>query len=335
MNINEHEEITKLVGRLNGLKASVAETEGADLTDAAFARRFLPFSATTWSKLNSNTYEGGADKIGEKLRAAVETVEAQLPAIAAAAKTQHGFVRTTLAKATFGAVNRARAARDGRRVVAMLAPTGGGKTAIATYLRTKGAVVVEGRQSWRNSYRAFCLDVARAVGRKIPDTLPECRAEAEMLAALSTRDGLLVIDEANTMCAACANGIKLIVNATGYSVVILAIPQMWDKFLLWNRDEVMQVVNRCQAVIRSAAISHDDVAAFARARGDALAALAPAEQKQAVALIRDAANDFGGYRTIITVLDALAETGKPSLDDVRNECRRHHDAVAASGIGRN
>ena len=52
-----------------------------------------------------------------------------------------------------------------------------------------------------------------------------------MIKALSTRVGTLVIDEANTLSGPCANGIKEIVNRTGWTVVLLAIPEFWDSFL--------------------------------------------------------------------------------------------------------
>ena len=236
------------------------------------------------------------------------------------------FVRTALARAAFAAVNRAKTDGGDRRVVVVLAPTGHGKSALAEYFRGRGAHCVEGRQAWRSSYRSFCADVAAAAGRRVAPGACEARAESEMLSALGGRAGVLFVDEANTMSGACANAIKYVVNRTPYTVVIAAIPQMWDKFLAGARDEVLQLVNRCQPVIRSTRIAPKDVEAFLARQG------LPAAFAGDLAA---AANEFGGFRTVLAVCDALAGLGGgASRDDLDAELRRCRDNIGASGIGR-
>ena len=62
MTQQETNELRPRVERLNELRAQIAKIEGREtLSDADFARRFLPFSSTTWSKLQSGTYGGGFD----------------------------------------------------------------------------------------------------------------------------------------------------------------------------------------------------------------------------------------------------------------------------------
>ena len=320
-------ELMVRVNRLDELKAAVEKTEGAAMSEERFAKRFLSFSSTTWSKVKSGTYAGNLASVAAKCTSAIESIEAQLPSIEGAAKYSQEFVRTQLAKAAFAAINKARAGVESRRVVAVLAPTGGGKTALAKYLKGKGAVCVEGRQAWRTSYKAFCSDVARAVGRNVPSSWQEYRVEEEMVKALSARDGVLFIDEANTMSAACANAVKYIVNRTGYTVVIAAIPSLWDKFLSSNRDEVLQLVNRCQPVIRAERVSEADVSQFLAARG------LPAKGR----FSRDiaaAANAFGGFRTVVSIVNRLAEIGEPSEDDLAAELKAAAAEIVASGIGK-
>ncbi len=315
------------VARLAALKARIAETEGKELSDAEFARRFLTFSATTWSKLTSGTYPGGRwEAMIDKMEASADAIEAQLPGLAERARYAREFVKTALAKAAFAAVNKARTDGGDRRVVVVLAPTGHGKTALAEYFRGKGAIAVEGRQSWRASYKSFCSDVCLAAGRKIAPSVSEGRAEMEMMSILGNRAGILFVDEANTMSGSCANAIKYIVNKTDYTVVIAAIPQMWDKFLAGARDEVLQLVNRCQPVIRSTRVGVKDVEAFL-ARQGLPAAFAPDLAAEA--------NRFGGFRTVLAVADALAALGAtPSREDLDGELRRQRENIAASGIGK-
>ena len=320
-------ELTPLVNRLDELKAAVERTEGITLSDQKFADRFLAFSATTWSKVKSATYAGSLTAVADKCRAAIETIQAQLPALAETARFTQTFVLTQLARAANAAVNRARAGVEDRRIVVLLAPTGFGKSTIADYLKTKGAVTVEGRQAWRTSYKTFCRDIAAALGRSLPATWQEGRCESEMIAALSSKAGLLFVDEANTMSAACANAIKYIVNKTAYTVVIAAIPEMWDKFLAGNRGEALQLINRCQPPIRASSVSEADASLFLAARSLPAAPFARD--------IARAANAFGGFRTVVALVNRLAEIGDPTPADLAKELRIHAENLASSGLGKN
>lgn len=317
----------ELVERLLALKAKVAEVEGKELSDGEFVRRFLSFSSSAWSRLVAGTYPGGRwDAMIAKMEASVAAVEEQLPGLAERARYARSFVRTQLARAAFAAVNRAKTDGGDRRVVVVLAPTGHGKSALAEYFRGRGAACCEGRNAWRSSYKSFCADVAAAAGRKVPAGASEARAEAEMISALGARAGTLFVDEANTMSGACVNAIKYVVNRTPYTVVVAAIPQMWDRLLAGARDEVLQLVNRCQPVIRSTRIAAKDVEAFLSRQG------LPAAFAGDLAA---AANRFGGFRTVLAVCDALAALGaEPTREDLEQELRRQRDGIAASGVGR-
>lgn len=265
----KNEAAKRLVERLVQLKAEIGQIEGKILSDGAFARRFTGahnISVTTWSRLCSGTYNDG--KIygkAEDMQAAIKTIEERLPKLRAAAAHAKSFYPTAFVKAV---KNRIRDAQDDpykRRVVVGLAPTGFGKSALVEDLRVDlGAICVEGLQSWKSSYRCFCASIARAAGTPVPLSAKQDRAEEIMLEALSTTDRVLVIDEANTLSGPCANGIKEIVNRTGCTVVLLAIPEFWDKFLEGNAGEVHQVINRCQRVVRQQSVKADDVKLFLR-----------------------------------------------------------------------
>ena len=324
MTTEELKMITPRIERLNELRGRVAEIEDKTISDADFARRFLPFSSTTWSKLQSGTYAGGYETIARRLDDAVADIEGRIPNIEDAATTRRAFRRTTLARGVLAALAAAREGLDDRRVVVVLAPTGGGKTAIRDYLATRNAVCVEGRQAWRSSYRAFCLDVARAAGRKLAPTMPEYRIEEEMLGALRAKPRVLYIDEANTMSAQCANAIKLIVNETECCVVIAAIPELWDRFLAGSIQEAAQLVNRCQPILRAPKIGMADAKLFLSAKVQ--------EVPGAVQKIAAAANAFGGFRTVMAIDAELSECDSPGEAELESALRRQRDNLAAAGL---
>jgi len=257
------------------------------------------------------------------MRDSVSEIEGRLDGLRAAANYTRTFVTTALVSAVAGRVKRAKDDPEGRRIVVTLAPTGFGKTAIVKYLVSKGATAVDGMQSWKSSYRAFCASIAQACGTDVPASAKQDRAEELMLKALSNRDGTLVIDEANTLSGPCANGIKQIVNRTGYTVVLAAIPEFWDKFLEGNRGEVRQVVNRCQRVIRQETISVEDVKKFLKSRS------LPLEFATEIAA---AANRFGGFRTVISIMDEIRND--PTSEGLAKSISEHNRNYAAFNLGK-
>ncbi len=286
-------ELKVTIDRLTALRQKIDQIEGRKMSDEVFVARYLPYSATVWSRVNSGNYRGNLETVQRRLDQAADDIEDRLENVRRRTESAGTWVTTRFAAAVLGAHRRAVDDGDGCRIVVALAPTGAGKSTIAHYLeRRHGAIYVEGRQSWQASYKAFCIDVARAAGKTLKTKQMDVReAEDAVLGALGSRSGTLVIDEANTQCGAVANGIKWIVNRTNYAVVLLAIPEQWDQFAAAATNEVRQVINRCQAVLRFDAIPEADVDAF-------LAKSFDGDRKAACRLIADAANDFGGYKTV-------------------------------------
>ena len=325
MHINN--DTATVLQRLDELQKLIGQTEGRECSDGDFARRFLPFSTTTLSRMRSGTYRGDIGRVTDQMSDAIDEIEARLDSITHAAKADKSFIRTRLAKAAISAVTKARDGR-GRSVVVILAPTGAGKTEIGRHLQSKGAVYVEGRQSWQSSYKAFCADVCAAAGRPIRwRYYSERDAEIEMLAALRSRDGVLYIDEANTLGRSTANAIKLIANQTGYAVVLAAIPEMWDRFILGAENEVRQVVNRCQPILRHSTLTAADVTPFLQRT-----ALAVDDIAAATTLTLQAANSFGALKTVASLIDSLGAMSEPTIEDVRRELGYHQSNIVAAGI---
>jgi DNA transposition AAA+ family ATPase len=314
---------------LKTCQEAVSRAEGKPVSDAAFAERFLPVSASTLSRLRDGTYNGGnMARMTERLEEALAEMDSRVANIERGAALASGFVRTTFAKAVLASVTRARDSR--RRVVVALSGTGAGKTEIGRHLERGGAVYVEGRKCWTRSYKAFCADVAAAAGRRMQGrAYTEQEAEQRMLSALSGRSGVLYIDEANALGNATVDAIKLIVNQTGYVVVVAAIPNAWDALAARAEDEVWQLVNRCQPVLRYSGVTADDARVFLApvVTGD-LGALA-----EAAKLAAEAATHFGAFATVLHIRDALRDLDKPGLDDVKKIISTHERSLAAARVG--
>ena len=306
-----NERVKKALARLIELRGKIEAVEGKEMSDASFVSRFLPFSSTVWSRVNGGSYQGNLETVARQMETAADEMDDRLEAIAKRAERSRGFLATRLAQAVLVAHRRARDDGNSCRIVVVIAPTGAGKTTIGRHIENRlGAVYVEGRQSWLSSYRSFCADVAEAAGMPIrAREFDERTAERQMLAALGTRHGTLVIDEANTLGATTANAIKLIANNTSYTLVVASVPEAWDRFTAAATTEVRQVLNRCQAVIRFPEIPAKDAEMFLC---DGFAG----DRKAACKRLAEAANAFGAYKMMRRVCDVLDDIPNAGMDDL-------------------
>lgn len=325
------DQLTALAGRLARLQQTVCEAEGKTLSDSDFAKRYMPFSTSTFSRIKSGDEAKAKglnlDHIAEQIQQAEEDVAERLTSIMLAADADSVFVQTKLACATQASIKRARDSK-GRRAVVLLARTGAGKSAVGEALSAKGAIYIEGRQSWKKSYKAFCADVARAAGRPMKvKHYTEHDAEERMLQALRTRDAVLYLDEANTLGPESVNALKLIMNMTGTVVVIAAIPKMWDKLCEGAEEEVAQFINRCQPILRDKGLSADDVRPFLMRSG-----LGSADIDQCIGEVVEAANEFGLLKTVVALVDELKKNDGATAEDVSKYLKFHGKNTAQSGI---
>jgi hypothetical protein len=305
--------LVSAVTALEALRKQIGEIEGKELSDAQFANRFLPFSAASYSKLQSpEKYGARIDSMAVKCEEAVESTRARIDALKKRAAADSGFVRTRFAQAALGAWQRAKD-DEGTRVIWLLGPTGSGKSEIGRHMVCKlGAVYAEGRQSWRSSNKAFCRDVAAAARSPITArTCDEHYAEQAMLEALGPKAGTLYIDEANTLGTFVANSIKLIANQTLHTVVVAAIPEMFEEFVKRAENEVRQVLNRTQAVIRFPGVTDAEARQFLAGCGVSDGDLAETVRRTVAA-----ANEAGAYKLVERVAAELRDQDAPGLADV-------------------
>jgi len=316
-----------VVAELEKRRQEISKIRGREISDGEFVREFLPYSVTTWSRIRADSYSGNIERVIDAYTTALDEIDARLPGIRRAAEEAGEFARTTLAKAVLASAIKAKDARS-RRIVVALAPTGAGKTAIGRYMESRGAVYVEGKKSWRSSYKAFCADVAEAAGQRLRwARYSEHEAERAMLNALRTKNGTLYIDEANTLGSHTLDALKLIVNQSGQCIVIAAIPGAWDALTRRAEDEMLQLLNRCQPVIRYASVTAADASLFLSESG-----IADSDLKDAARLVADAATRFGGYTLIESVRDELRALPRPTLEDLTKIISAHDASFRAAGV---
>ncbi len=313
---------------LEARRSEIGRIRGRELSDGDFVREFLPYSVTTWSRVRGGTYSGNVDRVIDAYATALAEIDARLPGIRRAAEEAGEFARTTLAKAVLASAIKAKDSKS-HRITVVLAPSGAGKTAIGRYMESCGAVYVEGKTSWRSSYKAFCADVAEAAGQRLRwARFSEHEAEHAMLNALRMKNGTLYIDEANTLGSHTLDALKLIVNQSGQSIVIAAIPGAWDALTSRAEDEMLQFLNRCQKpVIRYPSITAADAALFLAGAG-----IAESEQKEAAHMVAEAATRFGGYTMVQAIRDELRDLSRPSLADLSKIISAHDASFRAAGL---
>lgn len=318
-----------MIDELENRRSEIAKVRGKEISDAEFCREFLPYSSTTWSRVKAGTYSGDIDRVLDAYAIALDEMDARLPGIRQAAEQACGFMRTTLARAVLASAVKSKDAKM-RRITVALAPTGAGKTAIGRYMESRGAVYVEGRKSWRNSYKAFCADVAEAAGRQMRwSRFSEREAESSMLTALRARAGTLYIDEANTLGASTLDALKLIINQSGQSIVIAAVPTAWDALADRAEEEMLQLLNRCQPVIRYSCVSDADAASFMSGCG-----LQERDLNVAAHVCAEAASKFGGFTLVESVCDDLRGLSNPTMDDLNKIIAAAGKSFRAAGVAK-
>jgi len=280
------------------------------LTDAAFHRKFLPRSYSTWIRLQGDSYAGDTESVVSEYRQALENIS-RIEAFAPKTSGDEPFHEFPVFEAVVEAVHRAHAREDENRLVVFLAPTGGGKDAICRHLKKRSqAAVVEATESWRKSYYASCADVCRVIHVDGPwRSTREC--ERDMLASLNRRNGTLVFNEGNYFGPQTLNMIKLILNQTGTVVVICAIPQIFDRMKLKSWFESSQLIRRAVAIIEAPELDPDQVEPFLEPF-----TVAKEDMDPACRLIAAAANGFGLFNMIKRVVENLQAkkqyaSGKP------------------------
>lgn len=294
--------------------ARLIELQGATSTKA-FAERWLApdCSASSWARIRDGKFHASDHvRMLEKLEIRLAGLERHHAAESAARAAD--IAGTTLVRLGMRAVDRAFGEpRD--RLVAVLSPTGGGKTTFARALGQKhqGLVRVEASETWRSSYLAACHALLRALGA---GALPSGAraAESALIETLRSSPKLIVVDEAHYFGPGTINLVKAILNQTASTVVMLSIPRLWERMKQSAWEESQQLRSRTCAVVAVDALSEKDVALVFARRLEAPLREAVVKEKEAremVAAIRAEANRFGLMATVARIVGEIeAETAE-------------------------
>jgi hypothetical protein len=300
-------------GQADVLTQLRAEQARLGLSDGAFVQRHLTVSATVWNRLCNGTYPANPAAAFVKLEGNLRQLRLERTK---AARLTGGrkFIALPKHQAVHDAVTSAKLkeADDQDRLVVFLAESGGGKTALARDLMLQhDGILVEARESWRDSYYAAARDIATAAEVSASELdQGKHAAETALLRRLRANRRVLIIDEAEYFGPRTANLIKLILNQTETVVVLLAIPVLFRRWQEKAWVESVQLNRRAVTVVGDV-VTNGDVRKFVDA--DGRVKLEPGEALAACNAIAEAANAFGRYDTVKRVIDDLAEeeAGEP------------------------
>lgn len=285
-------------------------------SDKAFAKRWLSVSETTWFRVKTGDYKArDHSRVWEMLSADLARLEDHLVISSGAdfevLPMQHIELGLTAVRCAFG--------QSRNRLVIILAETGGGKTAIALAIHEEfpGACAnVQASEPWRKSYMAALQSIADACGGfgKLPSSARV--AERQLIQYLMANPRLIVIDEGNYFGAATLNLVKLILNLTKSTVVILALPEFWEAIVRASRQEAQQLRNRTAAKLTLSTVDAAGVQMLMHAHlNSQWSAMAPTEAVAATARMVKEGNTFGLWNTVVSIADEIGkETGDSPID---------------------
>lgn len=303
--------------------ARLIELQGG-MSNQRFADRWLSCTVSSWGRILDGKYHAkDASHMLAKLEsdlAALEKAHARDVATASA-----DIVGVSLIRQGMMAVERAYGeSRD--RLVAVLAPTGGGKTTFARALvaKNQGTIAVEASETWRSSYLAACHGLLSALGHT---GLPAGTRAAErlLLDTLHRAPKLIVIDEAHYFGPATINLVKAILNQSASTVVMLSIPELWERMKRRAWEESEQLRSRTCAVVAIDQLSARDVGLLVGARLDTqlrASAVSEGEAGDIVRAIRAEANRFGLLATVTRICAELVSDpeARISAESVLKAC---------------
>ena len=290
-------------------------------SDRVFSKRWLSVSETTWFRVRTGDYEArDHSAVLEKLSADLARLQDHLVITAGTdievLPMEHIKISLAAVRSAFG--------QPRNRLVIILAETGGGKTFVAKAIREEwpgAAANVEPSEVWRKSYLAALQSIADGCHL---GTLPTSTrlAEAQVVTYLSQNPRIIVIDEGNYFGAATLNLVKLILNLTKSTVVILALPEFWEALVRTARQEAQQLRNRTAAKLTlntdaaGVRIDSGGVRMLMQAHLHAQwSSLESTEATVAVTKIVREAKTFGLWNTVVCIAEEIGkEAGDGRID---------------------
>ncbi len=290
------------------------EKSGAD-----FARLYCDFGYSKLSKIlaaldpgrDSSYFDDVADAGSELESIELLIDEVKLQKVQVARRQAQPVLALSQFRAVAHAVRECRSKNNPERIVKYLAPTGGGKTMLCNYLaETLNARIVEVRTDWKKKHYIVLQDLAKAIGLRTGNLgYNTNRIENRLIEAGNERQITLALDEGEFFGSAALNSIKLLLNKARFTFVICAIPDAHDKWNDYYVHESDQIARRTHAQVVLSNISPGDCELFFGEK-------AFEERDAAVAMICEAASQFGHYSLVNRVVEALKGVSRAALNDV-------------------
>lgn len=303
-----------LVGLARQIRAW-QEGQRSPLSDNQMVRTFPGLgSDKTYRKLRDGDLSSlNADAHLPKYRG----VWAQIEALAGAAAAEEYYDDLQPALDAGAAVAGLIPQRGMTRLVAIVGPTGSGKTTAARIAARKfpGSVVLtEAHEGWA-SLNCALGDMLLATGAvKTADDLPAGAGDrlSKLISHLKSSRRLLWIDEGHHCTAAVLNSIKTILNQTDSLIVIGCIDTLWRKLAARSWDEVKQLFfNRLFELVKLAPPSKEDAIAFL---GRRCATLEGGSWHADAGKVAAMAAGHGRFAFLRQVAVRLGETGSDGSD---------------------
>lgn len=304
----------------NPIVTALSELQGQQ-SDKTFAKRWLSVSETTWFRVRTGDYEArDHTRVLDKLSADLARLQDHLIITAGTEcevlPMEHIKVSLAAVRSAFGQAR--------NRLVLILAETGGGKTFVAKAIHEEwpgAAANIEPSEVWRKSYLAALQSIADGCGLgSLP--LSTRKAEHEVITYLTKNPRIIVIDEGNYFGSATLNLVKLILNLTKSTVVILALPEFWEALVRTSRQEAQQLRNRTAAKLTlnqdHSGVRLDTAGvrmlmhAHLNSQWDAMDSI---ETSAAIAKIVKEGKTFGLWNTVVCIAAEIrAEAGDGPID---------------------
>lgn len=263
--------------QLRELLTELIGEETKEGSAGAFARRYLPWTETVWSKMKLALDPERAgpsyfEQVALKKRAELVKVLGELPTEIALKRQQRAalpqFRRHELShvKAAIQAIREAKEVKGPERVVIFVAPTGGGKTEVKNAVLTTfpEACSLEATRSWRepHCYTSVLRDVAGAVDLRGLRASTSLTIEQTFQRQRSGHPWPVLIDEAEFMGNDALFAVRFLCNKTALVPVLLTTPEGHED---WNDHfsaAYNHVARRCHARVEVSVIKADDVEMF-------------------------------------------------------------------------
>lgn len=257
-------QIAALLPQIDVMRLKLGK-DGRRLSDMRFCERFGAMKGPMLTQLRSGSYRALSWRdAAEKLRTTLASANAYAEKLAGAS----GLVMFQFVQDIITGVTTAKG-EGRRRLVTLLAESGGGKTTLLRFLRAQSEwggtlVAMECHEGHKGSEVAFLHDVSLALD--IEPKKVKWQAMVAIREELKKRNCVFFLDEMHHLSPAGLNMVKHWINTTACVFVFAAIPELWERLV--ERDayaEAAQLITRTGVLRKFLKLDAADAALYCEA----------------------------------------------------------------------